>query len=214
MIDNSSETNRLLRHVAGGQPEDWEALIGRHRDRLRRMVSLRLDRRLRGGVDPSDVIRQTSAAAASRRAEYLQNPAEPFFVWLRRLTGQTLQALQQERLGEAAAGSGRELCLRAGSMPAASSVALAAHLLGHSEGLGQAELRARRQRYLEEALNGMGLPEREILALRHFEQLNNAEAAAVLGLPEAEASKLYIRALKQLKECLQGMPGESRQPRP
>jgi RNA polymerase sigma-70 factor (ECF subfamily) len=213
-IDNSSETNRLLRDAADGHPDRWEALVLKHRDRLRRMVSLRMDRRLRGWIDPSGVICRAAAAASSRCAEYLRGPSEPFFLWLRRLTGQVLQALQQERLGAAPAGPGRELSLQPGALPAANSRALAAHLLGQTQSLGRAELRARRLRYLEEALNAMGAPEREALALRHFEQLNNAETAAVLGLGEAEASTLYIQALKKLKDTLRGLPGEIRQQLP
>jgi RNA polymerase sigma-70 factor (ECF subfamily) len=178
------------------------------------MVSLRLDRRLRGWVDPSDVIRLAAAAASSRCAEYLHNPGEPFFLWLRRLTGQVLHAVQQQRLGGPPADGGRGLSLQPRSLPAASSLALAAHLLGQTQPPAQADLRARRLRCLEEALNAMAAPEREVLALRHFEQLDNAETAAVLGLPEAEASSLYIRSLKKLKDSLRGMPGEAREQRP
>jgi RNA polymerase sigma-70 factor (ECF subfamily) len=213
VTENSSETNRLLRGAAEGHRDRWEALVQKHHARLRRMVSLRLDRRLRGWINPSEVIRQAAATGSSRCVEYLQNPSEPFFVWLRRLTGQTLQLLQRHRLGEALENS-RELSLQPGSIPAASSMALAVHLLGQTPALHEAELRARRLRFLEEALNGMAAPEREMLALRHFEQLNNAETAADLGLTEAEASKLYIRALKRLKEILQGMPGEIRPQQP
>src|SRR5437588_4714537 len=117
VLDNSSETNRLLRSLAQGQAAVWDALLLKHRDRLRRMVSLRLDRRMRGWIDPSDVIRQAFADAASRQAEYLLHRGESFFLWLRLLAGQRLHTLQQQRLGEPLAEAGRELSLRRGAMP-------------------------------------------------------------------------------------------------
>ncbi len=205
--DNSSETNRLLRAAAEGKADGWDALLGKHRERLRRMVSLRLDRRMRGGIDPTDVVRQACADAAALRAEYFQHPAESFFLWLRRLAGRRLQDLQQVRLGEALPATGREFSLRRGPPPAATSFAIAAQLLGQAAQPSQAELRSQRLARLEDALNAMDPLERETLALRHFEQLNNAEAAAVLELPEGDASRLYLRALKRLKEILSSAAG-------
>src|SRR5581483_7564168 len=140
--DNSSETNRLLRAAAEGRPDGWDALLGKHHERLRRMVSLRLDRRMRGAIDPADVVRQACADAAALRADYLQHPQEPFFLWLRRLAGRRLQDLQQLRLGEALPATGRELSLRRGPPPAATSFAIAAQLLGQAPQASQAELRA------------------------------------------------------------------------
>jgi RNA polymerase sigma-70 factor (ECF subfamily) len=210
---NSSETNRLLRGSGHGQSSDWDVLLGRHRDRLRRMVSLRLDGRLRGRVDPSDVLRQAFADAGRRRQEYLDTAAEPFFLWLRRLTGQRLHALHLQRLGETPPPDG-ELSLQCRAVPATCSLALAAQLLGRLPQPSQAEVRARRMRRLEEALNAMAPLAREVLALRHFEQLDNREAAAILGCPEGEASKLYVRALKELNVILTSLTGPAGEDRP
>jgi RNA polymerase sigma-70 factor (ECF subfamily) len=204
--DNSSETNRLLHAAAEGRADGWDALLGKHRARLRRMVSLRLDRRMRGAVDPSDIVRQACADAAAHRAEYLQAPAESFFLWLRRLAGSRLNDLQRLRLGEPPT-AGRDLSLRRGPPPAATSFAIAAQLLGQAAQPNQAEIRAQRLGRLEDALNAMDPVEREVLALRHFEQLTNAETAAVLELPEGDASRLYIRSLKRLKEILSSAAG-------
>lgn len=211
VLENSSETKRLLGSVASGQSDGWEALLRRHRERLRRMVSLRLDRRMRGWVDPSDVIRQAFADAAARQAEYLQSATEPFFIWLRRVVGQKLRRVQEDRLGETLPDRGRELSLHQGAAPAANSVALAAQLLGQAPPLSEGEVRAQRMIRLEEALNNMDAQEREILALRHFEQLNNGEAAAVLEISQSDASKLYLRALKKLKEIIQSLSGPREQ---
>ena len=98
-------------------------------------------------------------------------------------------------------------------MPQASSVSLAAQLLGRGGGEDdQAAARAEQKLLLQEALNGMDPIDREVLTLRHFEQLSNDETAAVLGLTKSAASNRYIRALKRLKEILASIPGLNGKP--
>src|SRR5437867_5640643 len=116
MTENTSETNRLLQQAAAGDQESWGALLTRHAERLRRMVALRLDRRLQGRIDPSDVIQEAYLEASVRRAEYLQNPAMPFFLWLRFLTGQKLLALHRHHLGTQSRDAGREVALYRGTL--------------------------------------------------------------------------------------------------
>jgi RNA polymerase sigma-70 factor (ECF subfamily) len=171
------------------------------------MVALRLDQRLQGRLDASDVIQEAYLDASARLPEYLRQPAMPFFLWLRFLTGQKLLELHRRHLGARMRDAGREVSLYRGSLPATSSAALAAQLLGHDTRPSEAAIRAERKIRLQEALNRMGPLDREVLALRHFEHLNNSEAAQVLGLAEAAASKRYVRALKKLKEILAGLPG-------
>jgi RNA polymerase sigma-70 factor, ECF subfamily len=92
-------------------------------------------------------------------------------------------------------------------MPEATSAALAAQLLGRLSTPSETAIRAERRLRLQEALNQMDPIDREILALRHFEQLTNGEAAAALVLDKSAASKRYARALVRLKDILRGMPG-------
>jgi RNA polymerase sigma-70 factor (ECF subfamily) len=204
---NSGETDQLLRGAAQGNRQDWGTLLERHRKRLRRMVALRLDQRLQGRLDASDVIQEAYLEASARLADYLRQPAMPFFLWLRFLTGQKMLELHRHHLGAQMRDAGREVSLYRGSLPEASSAALAAHLLGYDTRPSEAAIRAERKIRLQEALNSMDPLDREVLALRHFEHLNNAETAQVLGLQESAASKRYIRALQKLKEILSGMPG-------
>jgi RNA polymerase sigma-70 factor (ECF subfamily) len=201
-MGNSDETDRLLQQAARGDSQEWGLLLERHRARLRRMVALRLDRRLQGRVDASDVIQETFLEAAERLPEYLREPAMPFFLWLRFLTGQKMLQLHRQHLGTQMRDAGREISLYRGALPEASSAALAANLLGHDTRPSEAAIRAERKIRLQEALNSMDPLDREVLALRHFEQLNNAETAQALGVQEAAASKRYIRALKKLKDIL------------
>jgi RNA polymerase sigma-70 factor (ECF subfamily) len=206
-IGESDESERLLRRAAGGDREALGALLQRHRARLRRMVALRLDRRLRGRIDPSDVLQEAQLEAAGRLADYLRDPAVPFFLWLRFLVGQRLAILHRRHLGAEARDADREVSIDRAAPPRASSAALAAQLLGRDTRPSEALARAERKARLAEALEGMDPLDREVLALRHFEQLSNAEAARVLGLRESAASKRYIRALTRLKAILSAMPG-------
>jgi RNA polymerase sigma-70 factor (ECF subfamily) len=202
-----SETTRLIEQAVRGDQRALGKLLGRYRERLRRVVALRLDRRLQGRVDPSDVLQEACLDAARRLPEYHKNPAMPFFLWLRLLACQRLVDEHRKHLGAAACDAGREISLYRGALPATSSAALAAHLLGRLTTPSQAAIRAERKLRLQEALNSLDPIDREVLALRHFEELSNTEAAAVLGLDKSAASKRYARALVRLKEILASFPG-------
>jgi RNA polymerase sigma-70 factor, ECF subfamily len=207
MTGEASETAGLLRRAAQGDQAAWGALLVRSRDRLRRMVALRLDRRLQGRVDPSDIIQEAYIDASARLAEYARQPDMPFFLWLRFLTGQRLVRVHRQHLGAEMRDVAREVSLYRGTLPAATSAALAAQLLGRDTRPSEAAVRAERSIRLQEALNSMDPLDREVLALRHFEQLSNAEAARVLGLQEGAAAKRYVRALKRLRLILDARPG-------
>ncbi len=202
-VPEDGETTRLIEQAARGDQPALSKLLGRHRERLRRMVALRLDRRLQGRIDPSDIIQEACLDAARRLPEYHKNPTMPFFLWLRLLAGQRMVDEHRKHLGAAA----REISLYRGALPETSSAALAAHLLGRLTTPSQAALRAERKIRLQEALHSLDPMDREVLVLRHFEELSNGEAAAVLGLDKSAASKRYARALIRLKEILASLPG-------
>ncbi len=103
--------------------------------------------------------------------------------------------------------AGREVVLYHGTLPEASSAALAAQLLGRDTRPSEAAVRAERKILLQQALNSLEPLDREVLALRHFEQLSNCEVAQMLGVQESAAAKRYVRALKRLKDVLRSMPG-------
>jgi RNA polymerase sigma-70 factor, ECF subfamily len=201
------ETLGLIDRAVQGDQTAWGELLGRYRDRLKRMVAMRLDRRLQGRVDASDVIQEATLEASRRLAEYVQQPTMPFFLWLRFLTGQRLLEQHRRHLGAQGRDAGREISLYRGAMPETTTAALAAQLLGRHTSPSQAAVRAERKIRLQEALNSLDAFDREILALRHFEQLSNGEAAQVLSLDKSAASKRYARALIRLKDILASMPG-------
>lgn len=208
MTSDSDETNRLLEQVAQGDRQALETLLVQYRPRLRRMVALRLDQRLRKRIDPSDVIQEAFQEASARLASYLRAPAMPFFLWLRFLTGQKIVTLHRHHLGVQMRGVEHEVALGGGAFPEASSAALAAHFLDNGTGPSEAAIRAEMKDRLHEALDRMAPLDREVLALRHFEQLSRAEIAALLGVSEAAAGKRYIRALEKLKQTLSSAGGD------
>jgi RNA polymerase sigma-70 factor (ECF subfamily) len=171
------------------------------------MVALRLDRRLQGRIDPSDVLQETYLEAARQLADYLQNPTLPFFLWVRLLAGNRLARLHRHHLGAQMRDADRDVSLYHGALPEASSAALAARLLGRECRPSEAAVRAELKLRVQDALNRLDPLDREVLALRHFEQLTTAETARVLGVSEAAAGKRYVRALVRLKETLTRLPG-------
>jgi RNA polymerase sigma-70 factor (ECF subfamily) len=207
MSNESSESIELRDRIKQGDESALIELFGRHRERLKRMVKLRLDRRLQGRIDPSDVLQEAFIDIARRAREYLASPTLPAFLWLRWITGQRLVSLHRRHLGSKLRDVGLEVSLHQGALPQATSVSLAAMLLGRLTSPTRAAQRAELQLRLQDALNAMDPIDREILTLRHFEELNNNETAQVLGITKTAASNRYIRALKRLKDALAGMPG-------
>jgi RNA polymerase sigma-70 factor (ECF subfamily) len=207
MPSDSSETQVLIRRIEDGDERAMTELFTRYRDRLRRMVKLRIDRRLQGRLDPSDVLQEAYLDVAKRAGEYRANPTMPIFLWLRWITGQKLMALHRKHLGAQMRDAGQEVSLHRGALPPASSISIAAMLLGRITSPTYAARRAEMQVRLQDLLNSMDPVDREILTLRHFEELGNSETAQVLGISKSAASSRYIRAVMRLKKELATMPG-------
>jgi RNA polymerase sigma-70 factor (ECF subfamily) len=207
MTDSATTTDDLLRRAKASDPAALGALFAHYRDRLRQMVRLRLDRRLAGRLDASDVLQEAYLDVARRFPEYATAPAVPFYVWLRALTGQRLIDLHRQHLGAKMRDAGQEVSLYRGALPQASSASLAQQLLAGWTSPTQAAVRAEMQLQLQEALNSMDPMDREVVVLHHFEELNNVETAAVLGIEPAAASKRYLRAIRRLKAILDQVPG-------
>jgi RNA polymerase sigma-70 factor (ECF subfamily) len=197
----------LLRQALAGDQRALAELFLRYRERLSKLVRLRLDRRMSGRIDVSDVLQETYLDVVRRFTEFAANPAVPFYLWVRALTGQRLIDLHRHHLGARMRDAGREVSLYRGALPQASTVSLAQNLLAGLTSPTQAAVRAELQVKLQEALNSMDPVDREVVVLRHFEELSNADAAAVLGIETAAASKRYIRAIRRLKAILDAVPG-------
>lgn len=207
--DGASDDVRLVERAKSGEAAAVGELFARHRARLRRMVEMRIDHRLQSRVDPSDVIQEAFLDAAVRVAEYRPEPQFPVFLWLRLIVGERLLKAHRHHLGAQMRDASREISLYRGPLPAASSMALAAQLLGRHTSPTQAAVRAERLVRIQDALNTLEPIDREILSLRHFEELTHTEAAKALNIEEAAAAKRYIRAMKRLKQVLTSMLGSA-----
>lgn len=201
MSDNGT-ASELLRQAKSGDTNALGQLLMLEGDRLTRMARLRMDPRLRVRVDARDVVQEAFIDATRRFEQYAHDDNMPFFLWLRFLTMQKLHEIHRRHFGVKARDVTREVSLCAGPTPEASSAVLAAQLIGELTTPSQAAVRAETRLQLEAALNSLDDTDREVLALRHFEQLSNGEAARVLGIGESAASNRYVRAVKRLKGLL------------
>lgn len=207
MTETGTPIDELLQRAKAGDAAALGDLFAHYRDRLRKMIRLRLDRRVAGRLDPSDVLQDAYLDVARRFAGYVAAPRVPFYVWLRELTGQRLIDLHRQHLGARMRDAAQEVSLHRGALPQASSASLAQQLLAGLTSPTQAAIRAEMQLKLQDALNSMDPIDREVVVLRHFEELNNIETAAVLGIEPSAASKRYLRAIRRLKAILDQVPG-------
>ena len=201
-MDTAVDAEPLIRRLKSGDNTALGELFAIYRERLRRMVELRLDARLHGRIDTSDILQETYIDALQRVDHYLKKPDMPFHVWLHLVASQTLIDVHRQHLGAKIRDAGNEVRLDDTFLPQASSVTLAKCLAAHMESPSQAAMRHELLSQVETALNNMDPLDREVLALRHFEEMSNDEVAARLGLQKSAASNRYVRALRRLKEEL------------
>lgn len=207
MSQTADEPGELLDRLKRGDEEALARLFSRHRDRLWRMVSFRMDRRLLGRVDPDDVLQEAYLAAAKRLGHYGADASLSPFVWLRMIVVQTLIDVHRHHLGAQMRDADREVAWHGCRYPQTTSASLAAQMIGHLTSPSQAVAREEMYNRLAQAVADMDSLDREVLALRHFEELSNGEVAEVLGIQQKAASIRYVRAIKRLRVILSQMPG-------
>lgn len=204
MTHELPEQSEIIQQLQSGREEALAELYLLVRERLRRVIDFRLDYRLGGRVSHSDVLQETYVRASQRIESYLQKPDMPFFVWLRLEANQRMLEIHRFHFGAEKRDIRREVKLQNKQEGQGNtSVQLAAHLVGQMTSASGVFEKARQIEALEKTLSEMNDTDREVIALRHFEELSNIEAAKVLGIAPEAASKRYIRALKRLKEIMQ-----------
>lgn len=171
-----------------------------HRDRLKRMVMMRMHPQLQGRVDASDVIQETFVEAARVLAAGKPAPDLSLHIWLRRLVGQKLIQAHREHLGAQCRATDREV--RRASRGEASSYSIARLLIGNHTSPSLAVIRDERLDRLQQALEQMDPVDREVLSLRHFEHLTGPETAEAMGMSHDAVKKRYIRALEKLQRLM------------
>ncbi len=196
----TEQTACLLDRLRAGDHEVLGELFMLHRDRLWRMLYVRLDRRIASRVTADDVLQETFLDVASRIEKYLAEPEVPFYVWLRFLAIQRMQTAHRAHLGTQLRDVSQEV-----SFPA-SAESMAGQLVSHMTSPSHAAMRRELQERLRAALDEMDPLDREVLALRHFEELGNGEVAEILCISKDAASKRHIRALQRLRDILDQRP--------
>ncbi len=166
------------------------------------MVALRLDHRLRARVDPSDVVQEALADADQELSDFLRRRPLPFYPWLRQLAWDRLIQLHRRHIAAKKRSVGREEAWEA-VLPDESAHELVEKLIDSQSSpsrrlMGQ-ELRSR----VQAALAGLSPRNREVLVLRHLEQLSTRETAGVLGISEGAVKLRHLRALNRIRTRLE-----------
>lgn len=192
---------------AVGDQAAWGELLRGYEDRLRRMIAFRLDVRLQGRIDPADVVQEVFVEACQHREAYTPTDDSSLFLWLRGIAANKLLELHRFHLGTLMRDARRDVSLFQPPPVDDTASALAMKIIGHGTRASEAAIRDESKRRLLEALNQLDAIDREVLALRHFEQLNSRETGQLLGIEERAASKRYLRALTRLRSILETLPG-------
>lgn len=206
-MTQSDSDQELIQRVVGGDEDALADLFSRHHDRLWRMVNFRMDPRLHGRVDADDVLQEAWLSVVQRIDHFLSDASRSIFVWFRLITSQTMVDIHRRHLGTQKRNAAMEFSINKGWSSESTSFSLSFHLLGHLTSPTQAALREELSQQLKTALSSMHEIDREVLALRHFEQLSNRETAQILGISDQAASDRYMRALGRLKGVLKALPG-------
>jgi len=207
MTPGEDQLDPIIQRMVEGDEASLAQLFSFYRERLWRIVNFRLDRRLQGRVDPDDVLQESYLNAVQRMDRFLYDYPRSFFIWIRMIVTQTLIDVHRRHIGTQKRDASRDFSIQGRWSPSLTSHSLSFHLLGHLTSPSQAALRAELSEQIDLALAGMSDIDREVLALRHFEELSNLETAQLLGLSEQAASLRYIRAISRLRNVLEAIPG-------
>lgn len=198
---NGPDTEQLLQSAKAGDLRAREELFGRFRGRLRKMVSLRIDRRVAARIDASDVVQEAMVDACRRLGDYLDRPQRAFYPWLRQITWDRLVDLQRRHIGAEKRSVLREqACSRNLSDESVSE--LAQNLLHSTISPAQRVIRGEMFTRVRQLLEQLSPSDRELLLLRHLEQLSMAEIADVLEIAEPAVRTRHLRALRRLRQLL------------
>lgn len=202
MTEYSENPEDYAAQMRAGSKEALAALFSEYKDRLQKIVQFRLDYRLAGRISESDVLQEAYLTAATRLDHFSSHTEMSPFLWMRLIVGQQLTNLYRQHITAGKRDARKEVSLQTPAHSAQTSVAIAAHLVAGATGVSEIIAKAERVERLESTLNQMDPVDREVIALRHFEELSNIETSQVVGIEPAAASKRYIRAMARLAELM------------
>ena len=207
MWPEAENTEKLLADARDGDGDAVNQLLERHRDAVRKMIDLRMDQVLKRRVDASDIVQEVMIEANRRLNNFLENPVMPFHLWLRQMAKDRLIDAHRRHRGAARRSMDREQPLVAAAHDE-SSLDLIAQLKDQELTPAAAATWQELQRRFQDACEQLDSTDQEIVLMRHFEQLSNAEAASALELSPQAASMRYLRAMRRLRELMDGVEGE------
>jgi len=203
MWPTREETDRLLDDARTGGAEAVDKLIVQFREPLRRVIGLRLDPVLARRVDASDIVQDVLIEAVGRLRDYLKSPDMPFHLWLRHLAqDRIIDTHRRHRLAQRRSVDREQAITRPAWADDDSAASLVAQLVDHEQTPATAAIQQELARRLTDAIDQLETTDREIILMRHTEQLSNQDVAQALGLTEAAASMRYLRALRRLRGVL------------
>jgi RNA polymerase sigma-70 factor, ECF subfamily len=206
---NADETNQLLADAGAGIDDARNQLLERHRDSLRRLIRLRLDRMVARRVDASDIVQDVLLEANQRLQDYLADPRLPFHLWLRHLAKDRIIDMHRRHRGAQRRSLDREQSLGGNSHSDRSALDLAQQLVDQELTPAAANIRREIEERFLAAVDQLDDDDRDILLMRHMEQLGNSETAAALGLSPAAAGMRHLRALRKLRAILGEPPSQA-----
>ncbi|QDU40751.1 RNA polymerase sigma factor CnrH [Maioricimonas rarisocia] len=201
MWPEADKTQELLLQIEDGDEEAVNRLIHRHRDAVRRMIAMRLDRGIAQRVDASDVVQDVMLEATRRLRDYLANPQMPFHLWLRQLAKDRMIDLHRRHHAQRR-DVGREQSMAVGGRGDRSSLDLARQLMDSELTPAAATVRKELEQRFMSAVDELPEADREIIIMRHAEHLTNSEVAQALDLSPAAAGMRYLRAVRRLRGLL------------
>jgi len=207
MADGIPDHGEIVRMLSQDREQALGPLFQSLGQRLRQIVRFRLDYRLNGRVSESDVLQETFVRAAKNLDHFLGSTEMPLFVWLRMELNQKLHEIHRYHFEQQKRDPRREATNSVLHSSGNTSVAIAAHLVGSQTTPSRLVEKAEQIAMLQQTLDELPELDREVIALRHFEELTNLEAAQILGIEPSAASKRYVRALQRLREIMTSAGG-------
>jgi len=201
MTDSDSEIDTLLQRAGRADDDARQALLARHRDRLRKMVALRLDRRLAARIDPSDVVQEALVDADQELSDYLAQRSMPFYAWLRRFAWDRLVDHHRRHVLAQRRSVDRE-DLSFVTFPDQSAMMLADRLAASGTSPSRRMMREESRQRVQKALARLPVRDREVLVLLYMEELSAVEIAAVLSTTQGAIRTRHVRALEKLRRLI------------
>ena len=203
MWPKPDETQELIEQAKEGNVSAAGNLLDRHRDALRRMVDLRLDRAIRRRVDASDIVQEAMVEANRRLNRYLEDPSMPFRLWIRQIAMDRIIDAHRRHRGSAKRSVDKERPMQAGPTLDRSTLELAGQLCDPELTPAARATMEELQRRFEDAIEQLNDQDKEVVLMRHFENLTNQETADALGLTQPAAGMRYMRAMRKLRQLLE-----------